>query len=654
MKHLIIGTAGHVDHGKTALIKALTQVDCDSHKEEKERGITINLGFTHFDLPNGNSIGVIDVPGHKDFVDTMVSGACGIDMVMMVIAADSGIMPQTIEHLNIIDSLDIKMGVVVITRIDLVDDDFVDLVKLEIMERFEGSVLEKAPIIPVSSVTGQGIDDLVKELERLSLDVKSKSSNGDFRMFIDRLFNIKGFGIVVTGSVLNGKLSIGDDAYLLPSKLKSLKVRSIERHGTQVESVEAGDRAAINISGLKPGDFTKGMVLSDADKEAVQMIDAKINLFDDKSSLKLWSNIVFHFGTFTSQARIHLLDKDKVTAGDSSLVQIHLEKPVVLINKDKFIMRSTSGDRTIGSGIVIDVKPLHHRKRSPKLLTELNELVKANLGNDSLYLFVKIELKKYKKPVYITELAKVMGKEENLILDSCWKTDKQDIVVYPNNGKTLLIDTGLDTANFNSIISILTEWHKKYPILLEGLETNLFLGKLGSKKTKPEQEYVNCLLMRMKDEGQIKFVNGKWILSNHKINIDKKIEEEIAWLNDAILAYGMQKPINTEIEQNAGEIGISKDKLKMYLKYLANKKDIYFAGNDFIHADIVNTCRKQVLGEMLKIGRGLNMGDIRKVINGTKKIVHPLVKIFVNEGLITEDINIVYITEKGKTTFPKL
>ena len=654
MKHLIIGTAGHVDHGKTALIKALTRVDLDSHKEEKERGITINLGFTHIDLPNGNSIGVIDVPGHKDFVDTMVSGACGIDMVMMVIAADSGIMPQTIEHLNIINSLGIKTGIVVITRIDLVDNDFVDLVKLEIMESFEGSVLENAAIVPVSSITGQGIDVLVKEIENISKEVKSKSNKGNFRMFIDRLFNIKGFGIVVTGSVLNGKVNVGDDVFLAPSKVKALKVRSIERHGQRVDFVEAGDRAAINIVGLKPTDFTKGMVLSGIEKEGVQIIDAIISLFDDKSKLKLWSNIIFHFGTYTSQARIHLLDKEKISGGESALVQIHLEKPVVLINKDKFIMRSTSGDKTIGSGVVLDIAPLHHRKRSTKLLSYLEELVEATLSDDSLYLLIKIELKKLKRPVYLSEIAESLNKSDNQILDTCINSDKQDIAVYKNNGNPLLVDDELDKENFENIISQLTDWHKKYPILMEGLDTNVLLGKIGAKKIKSDQDYINCLVKRMEAEGQIKLVNSKWILAKHKVLIDEKTKKDLDWLNETIRAYELQKPVNSDIEKEAVNIGINKERLNMLLKYLANNKDIYFIDNDYIHAEIVNVCRKQVLMHMLEINRGLNEGDFRKAINATKKIVHPLIKLFIKEGIIKQEVNIVYITQKGKDIINKL
>ncbi|MCD4697331.1 MAG: selenocysteine-specific translation elongation factor, partial [Bacteroidales bacterium] len=262
MKHLILGTAGHVDHGKTALIKAITNIDCDTHKEEKERGITINLGFTHYNLPSGESIGIVDVPGHKDFIKTMVAGAYGIDVVLLVVAADSGIMPQTEEHLRIIEMLGIEQGIVALTKADLVDEETLELAELEISEFLEGTKFENAPIIPVSSVTGKGIPELLETIGKILPEIKEKEKSDRFRMYIDRIFNVKGVGFVVTGSVLEGEISTGKDLYLLPGKSKKIKIRNLERHGEIVEKVFSGDRAAINLSGMKFENYSRGMVLS--------------------------------------------------------------------------------------------------------------------------------------------------------------------------------------------------------------------------------------------------------------------------------------------------------------------------------------------------------------------------------------------------------
>jgi selenocysteine-specific elongation factor len=233
-----MGTAGHVDHGKTSLIKALTGIDGDTHKEEKKRGITINLGFSHLDLDDKISLGIVDVPGHKDFVKTMIAGAHGIDFVLLVIAADSGIMPQTREHFNIIKMLGIKHGLIALNKSDLVDDETIELAKLEIMEFVDNSTLEHAPIVPVSATTGFGLEALKSVIKRVAEKVDTKTTTNQFRMYVDRIFNVKGIGIVVTGSVLGGEASIGEELFLLPGSHNKLKIKGLERHGRQVEKIE--------------------------------------------------------------------------------------------------------------------------------------------------------------------------------------------------------------------------------------------------------------------------------------------------------------------------------------------------------------------------------------------------------------------------------
>ncbi|MBM3437113.1 MAG: selenocysteine-specific translation elongation factor, partial [Bacteroidetes bacterium] len=357
MKHLIIGTAGHVDHGKTALIKALTGIDCDTHKEEKERGITINLGFSHLTLPTGESFGIVDVPGHKDFIKTMVAGAYGIDLVLLVIAADSGIMPQTAEHLKIIEMLGVKHGIVVLNKVDLVDDEMLELAQLETEEFLEGTCLEGTPVVPVSSLRGDGLDNLVNKITEIIPRVQEREKKDHFRMYIDRIFNVKGIGYVVTGSVLEGEIENGKEIYLLPGKNRKMKIRGIERHGESVEKAHCGDRAALNIAGIKSEDFERGMVLSDIQIPETGMIDATFSLFEPDVVIGLWSNVVFFTGTFECSARMHLLTKETLQAGDSGVVQIHLSKPAILENNDKYIVRNSSNDLTLGGGTLLDVQP---------------------------------------------------------------------------------------------------------------------------------------------------------------------------------------------------------------------------------------------------------------------------------------------------------
>jgi len=405
MNHLIIGTAGHVDHGKTSLIKVLTNIDCDTHREEKERGITINLGFSHIELPHGDSLGIVDVPGHKDFINTMVGGACGIDMVLLVIAADKGIMPQTIEHINIITALGIRKGVVALTKIDLVDEELAEIASFEISNYLEQSTLKGAPVVGFSSVTGEGKEELINAIATVASQLEPRKVGSLFRMYIDRIFTVKGFGSVVTGSVLGGKIEVGKDLYLLPGNFPKLRVRSLERHGSQVESVVAGDRAAINLIGIKNEDFIRGMMIADKQLSETLMVDAAISSFDTDNPFPVWSNITFISGTFESQARMHLLSNIGEHNNLLALVQIHLNKPAILLVKDKFIIRNTSCTLTLGGGYVIDASPLHHRKITPKLIDYLTGLNNNILGDYGVIQLVIMELKKEPRPFSPDEIA---------------------------------------------------------------------------------------------------------------------------------------------------------------------------------------------------------------------------------------------------------
>lgn len=364
-RHLIMGTSGHIDHGKTSLVKALTGVDCDTHKEEKDRGITIHLGFTHFDLDTGERIGVVDVPGHAAFVRTMVAGASGIDFALFVIAADESVMPQTREHLQIMQILGVRTGILVLNKVDLVDADVLAMAEAEVRELVKGTFLADAPIAMVSSKTGQGIAQLRELIGTVARQVAQRPRGEVFRMFVDRIFTVKGFGTVVTGSVLSGALAVESTAYLLPRGTE-LRVRRIEQFGEESNEAVAGDRASINLVGLSQSDFERGMVISDRPLRATTMLDARVELFAHSREFGLWSQVSFHLGTYESQARMHLMDQTQVSGGQSALVQLELPSPCVTQAGDRFVLRSTSSDLTLGGGVVIDAFPLHHRKRARK------------------------------------------------------------------------------------------------------------------------------------------------------------------------------------------------------------------------------------------------------------------------------------------------
>jgi len=651
MKHLIMGTAGHVDHGKTSLIKALTDIDCDTHKEEKRRGITINLGFSYLNLLNGESIGIIDVPGHKDFINTMVGGACGIDFVLLVIAADSGIMPQTIEHLNIISALGIKKGIVALTKIDLVDDELIEMAKYEVMEFLEKTSLKNSPVVGVSSTTGKGKDDLIKAIEAITTEVEEKEKGDLFRLYIDRVFNVKGFGNIVTGSVLSGSIVTGKDVFLLPGDNQKLRVRSIERHGKPVEKVVAGDRAAINLIGLKKEDFVRGMIISNKALKETVMLDASISLFDADTVLSVWSNITFHSGTFECQARMHMLDKDSIKQNEEAIVQIHLSKPAVLVNKDKFIIRNSSEDKTLGGGYIIDVSPLHHKKRTPALINNLTHLSENIMDEHSINEIINIELKKEFRPFTPEEIAERLNLNTDQVIAEI-KNKPISFLVYNSNESLMLIDNSNNTIFKEKILKILAEYHKEFPIFPDGLETNEIIGKLGLSKIKLGKTYLDLLLSEMEKEGSIEKNKNSWIIKGHLAKLDKKTMEELNWLENEILKYDIQKPVMSEIEEHSVAQKISKHNLKMYFSYLIRENKIYFFDNEIIHAQIVNKFRPLLLKELINKENGIEINDFKNKINATKKFCALLMQIYEAEKIILtkgEGINTqIFITKAGE------
>ena len=652
IKHLIMGTAGHVDHGKTALIKALTNIDCDTHKEEKARGITINLGFSHVDLPSGNALGIIDVPGHKDFINTMVGGASGIDFVLLVIAADSGIMPQTEEHLNIIRTLKIKHAIVALSKIDLVDADLVELAKLEIMDWLDKTEFKDASIVGVSSKTGEGLDQLLSEIDSLIPKIKEKESGSFFRMYIDRIFTVKGIGSVVTGSVLNGAIEKGKELFLLPGNKQKLKIRSVQRHGKEVDKVVTGDRAAFNLTGLKSEDFKRGLLLSNKQLETTQMIDAHVSLFENTNRLNLWSSIVFYSGTFESQGRMHLLNRDTIASNEEAIVQIHLEKEAILLNKDKFVIRNTSGDKSLGGGVVIDAQPLHHRKRTEKLIDDLELLSASILNENKLSELIKLELKKENKALSILNLAENLNHPIEEIREEI--KNIQELFIYSEQDSEILILPSVEENFKQDILSHIDNYHQKNSILDNGLSPNDLYGKLKLSKDKIGEIYIGFLLEKMASLDLIVQKNKRWQRSGFKVLIPEKTEQEINRLEQMILNFDAQKPALSEIKVFASEQNINTEKLRLYIAYLAEKNKIKYIDSDFVHIKNIDKFREAIIKKLQTSEEGFFFGELREAIGLTKRLIPILLKLFEKEGWLTilapENNKVkVKLTEKGKS-----
>jgi selenocysteine-specific elongation factor len=363
MKNVIAGTAGHIDHGKTALVKALTGIDADRLEEEKRRGITIDLGFAHLQLTPNLRIGFVDVPGHERFVKNMLAGAGGFDLVLFVVAAEESIKPQTREHFEICRLLGISRGIIALTKCDLVDEDILELVKLEIEELVAGSFLEGAPIVPVSSVTGAGLDQLRAELLRGASAVEEKNAAGYFRLPIDRVFSVKGFGTVVTGTLVSGSVQKEQEVEVYPLG-RRLRVRGVEVHGEQAGRAVAGQRTALNLAGIEPSELARGHMLSEPGRfQPVRLLDCRVQLLSSAKPLKHRAPVHFHAGSGEIEAEVRLFDRPALDPGSSACARIALRDPALLLPGDRFIIRMFSPVVTIGGGEIIDIGGVKYRKK---------------------------------------------------------------------------------------------------------------------------------------------------------------------------------------------------------------------------------------------------------------------------------------------------
>ncbi|MEG1583979.1 MAG: selenocysteine-specific translation elongation factor, partial [Anaerovorax sp.] len=386
MHNVIVGTAGHVDHGKTCLIKALTGIETDRLKEEKKRGITIELGFADLKNTGEQHIGIIDVPGHERFVRNMLAGIGGIDIVLLVVAADEGIMPQTVEHFEILKMLNIHKGIVVLTKVDLVEEEWLEIVKEDVQDTVAGTFLEGAPVVEVSSFTGKNIDmlkEMICELAKGSGQRREESSL--LRIPIDRVFTIDGFGTVVTGTLTEGSVRVGDEVALYPVG-KTAKVRTLQVHGKMVDQAVAGQRTAVNLTNIKKEELERGYVLgAKGSMKNTMMLDVKIDLFKDSPrSLVNGSRLHLYYGAAEVLCKAILLESEEIHSGESTFAQLRLEKEIAVKKGDRFIIRFYSPVETIGGGMILDANPKKHKRFQAQTLADFQ--IKSEGDSDALFL----------------------------------------------------------------------------------------------------------------------------------------------------------------------------------------------------------------------------------------------------------------------------
>ena len=523
MKNVILGTAGHIDHGKTTLIKALTGRETDNLKEEKQRGISINLGFTYFDLPSKKRVGIVDVPGHEKFIKNMLAGACGIDIVLLVIAADEGVMPQTIEHLDILNYLDVKKGIIVLTKCDLVDEEFIELVKDDVREKTKGLFIEGAPIVEVDSVSRRGLDELVQKIDEISEDIEEKKTDAPSRMSIDRVFSLKGFGTIVTGTLIEGKISVDDEMTIYPSE-KKVKVRNLQVHGCDVKTAYAGQRTAINLSNIKVSEIQRGDVIAQTGSvEESMMIDVNISLVEHcKKSLKHWDRIRIFHGTKQILCRIVPLNEDEIQYGESGYAQLRLEVKIVAKKGDRFIIRSYSPMDTIGGGVIIDTAPKKHKIYDESVIEALKIKEKGEL-KDILEEYLKLNLSNY---ITLKELVSYTGEKEEYV--------KEGLNALIDENKVFCVNKYyLHISHYQKlkerVIDILTKYHKQYRLRNGILKEELRSKVDNSLKVKD----MDVILNKMVEEKDIKVQDN--LVSNYdfevkfnqkQLSIKKEIEDK--------------------------------------------------------------------------------------------------------------------------------
>lgn len=462
MKNIIIGTAGHIDHGKTTLIKALTGRNTDRWEEEQRRGITIDLGFTYFDLPGGDRAGIIDVPGHEKFINNMVAGVVGMDLVLLVIAADEGIMPQTREHVDILHLLGIEKSIIVLNKCDLVDEEWLELVEEEVREELAGTFLEHAPVAKVSAATGQGLEELIQIIEKMTEDdLTPKDIHTIPRLPVDRVFTLSGFGTIITGTLVSGTIHKEDTLEMYPVG-KECKIRSIQVHGTDRDVCYAGQRVAINLSNVKKKEIARGCVLAPKNSmKNTDLLDVKLNVLD--SSMRVLTNHSrLHFFTGTSEilCRAVLLDKEEIGPGESGYVQLRLEEEIAVRRGDKFVVRFYSPMETIGGGVILEPNPGVKKRFHQDVIDELKRKESGSVA-DVIELHIR---ERGKTLITLAELAKMTALSEQEIREAADELKSQgQIQEFQLKKDTWFWHADSRRAATEEILAALTAYETKYP-----------------------------------------------------------------------------------------------------------------------------------------------------------------------------------------------
>jgi selenocysteine-specific elongation factor len=621
MKRIIVGTAGHIDHGKTALVKALTGVDADRLKEEKERGITIDLGFA--DLTIGDlHCGFVDVPGHERFVKNMLAGAHGIDLVMLVVAADESVMPQTREHFDICRLLEIKSGLVVITKADLADAELLELVEAEISDFVAGSFLEGAPVLRVSSRTGEGIEELKKTLAHLAARIGERDANAVARLPIDRVFTIKGFGTVVTGTLISGRIHAGDELELLPSMGRRARARGLQVHGHATQEARAGERTAINLQGVEVAEIARGQVLGPAGRlQATQMMDVRLRLLASAPRpLRTRSRVRLHLGTAEVLARVVLLGPAELRPGEACFAQLRLESPTLALPGDHFIIRSYSPAVTIGGGTVVDSLPSKHRLR--EAAAAAGQLERLAVADEVERIALLVEMAG-ERGLDQTELAARSGATDETINRAATALTKSRRLVAAAANPLLLVARPPFEELARRVRALLKEFHQRAPLEAgigrEELRERLFAHLPA--------EIFRAVITHLTERSEVIAEKDLLRLATHRIELsaeEKAAKDHLA----ALFARAALQPMALEeaIAQAGPQFGIDAQRAQRFAQMLINSGELVRISDLVFHRSALDALRETLQRFKTERGARIGVGAFKDLTGISRKYAIPLLE----------------------------
>lgn len=617
MKNIIIGTAGHIDHGKTTLIKALTGRNTDRWEEEQRRGITIDLGFTYFDLPGGDRAGIIDVPGHEKFINNMVAGVVGMDLVLLVIAADEGIMPQTREHMDILHLLGIEKSIIVLNKCDLVDEEWMELVEEEVREELEGTFLEDAPVAKVSAVSGEGLSELIGMIARMAGEgVEEKDINTIPRLPIDRAFTLSGFGTVITGTLVSGMVSREDTLEMYPIG-KECKIRSIQVHGQDRRECYAGQRVAINLSNVKKKEIHRGCVLAPPQSmKNTDLLDVKLNVL--KSSVRILTNHTrLHFFTGTSEVlcRAVLLDKEEIGPGESGYVQLRLEEEVAVRRGDKFVVRFYSPMETIGGGVVLEPNPGIKKRFQEKAIEELKRK-ESGSSADVIELHVRGHAETL---ITFSELARLTALSSAEVQEAVAELEARGLVtVFAMRKDTYVWHADSKRAAVQVLKKALEAYEEQYPY------------RYGMKKAEVQMTYFkkikpnvfDRILELLEEEGHIKRTDEFLGTPEFEVRKDKLYEDTSGIMLRAFEKAGYDFVRYSEIDLGGIRREIADDILNILLE---EKKAVKVTEDMYTLTDYMEKA-KDIIQKRLKEDPLITIAQVRDIFETSRKSAKPILE----------------------------